>query len=255
MADTRLFPAGGYRYLPGVFQYSAGVVAEPGFIIERARLPTPLPLVAGFARIEEHLAAIDRPTQAICACELRSPAPFSETGFVAFNHTYVQTLERWGLYRNGVNPVARTNVAPLVNPPPEVSLYAFSYTVPASANWASFIVAGGGEAVEGEGEYRERLVRYQDLSPAGLLAKVEAVITSMESRLDALGVTWADAMTVNAYTVHDIGTMVPSVFAARGLIPNGLTWQVTRPPVVDIEFEMDVHGPARQIVIRAPEER
>ena len=37
MAEVISFAAGGYRYVKGVFQYSAGVAAEPGFEIERVR--------------------------------------------------------------------------------------------------------------------------------------------------------------------------------------------------------------------------
>ncbi len=249
MAEVIAFPAGGYRYIKGVFQYSAGVAAEPGFAIVRARLRTPLPMLEGFALVEQHLAAIGRPTEAFCACELRSPEPFSEQGFVDFNHEYVKTLERWGLYDNGINPVARTNVCPEYGKPAEPSLFAFSYTVADADALPSFIVAGGGEASEGPGEYRERIVSLGDLSPEGLRAKVRFVIGAMEGRLSALGFGWADAGAPQAYSVHDIGPTVESEFAAAGKIPNGLVWHFARPPIVRIEFEMDVHGPARQIVI------
>ena len=46
---TTVFAAGGYRYIPAVFQYSGGVAAEPGFAIERVRFRTPVPLAQGFA--------------------------------------------------------------------------------------------------------------------------------------------------------------------------------------------------------------
>src|SRR5690606_3285552 len=108
---------GGYRYIKGVFQYSSGVAAQPGFEIERARLLKPLPLVEGFALVEKHLAALGRPTTAFCACELRSAAPFTEQEFVAFNREYVKTLERWGIYKDEQNPVARTNVCPEYDKP------------------------------------------------------------------------------------------------------------------------------------------
>jgi len=85
MAATIAFTAGGYAYIPGVFQYSAGVAALPGFRIERVRFGEPLALARGFDRIAAHLQAAGRPPTAFCACELRSPAPFSEAGFTAFN--------------------------------------------------------------------------------------------------------------------------------------------------------------------------
>ena len=32
---TQIFAPGGYRFIPGVFQYSGGAAAEPGYAIER----------------------------------------------------------------------------------------------------------------------------------------------------------------------------------------------------------------------------
>jgi hypothetical protein len=133
MSETRVFPPGGYRYIPAVFQFSGGVAAEPGFEIERVRLMRPLALGEGFAAIEAHLAAIGRPATAFAQCELRSPEPMSDAGFAEFNRAYVSTLERWGLYREGMNPVARTNVCPMYDPPAAPAMYAFSYTVPAGS--------------------------------------------------------------------------------------------------------------------------
>ena len=89
MTETTIFEPGGYRYLRGVFQYSGGVAAEPGFAVERARFRRALPLEEGFAAIEAYLASRGRPPTAFCACELRSPAPFTEDGFAAFNRIYV----------------------------------------------------------------------------------------------------------------------------------------------------------------------
>ena len=168
MAEVLPFPAGGYRFIKGPFQYSAGVAAEPGFEIERARFRRPVPIEEGFRAIEAYLNARGLAPTAFCACELRSPEPFTEEGFKAFNRVYVGTLERWGLFKNEVNPVARSNVCPELDKPPAPSFHAFSYTVPASAGAPpSFITAGSGEAAEGPGSYRERIVRYGDTSPAG----------------------------------------------------------------------------------------
>src|SRR5438128_3818683 len=110
MSAAREFALGGYRFIPGVFAYSAGVAAVPGDGIERVRFGTPVPLEAGFAQIRDILAAAGRPSTALCACELRSPAPFTEAEFRAFNRGYVGTLAQWGLFENEINPVARSNV-------------------------------------------------------------------------------------------------------------------------------------------------
>ena len=37
MSTVTVFEPGGYRYIPAVFQYSSGVAAEPGYVLERAR--------------------------------------------------------------------------------------------------------------------------------------------------------------------------------------------------------------------------
>ena len=247
MADVRDFADGGYRYIKAVFQYSGGVAALPGFEIERARLVKPVPLDEGFSLIEKHLKAIGRPIKAFAACELRSPAPFTEQGFKDFNVQYSRTLEKWGLWRNGDNPVARTNVCPLYQPPRTPSLYAFSYTVPGKRR--SFIVAGGGEAQEGRPSYRETVVRLGDTSREGMRDKIRYVMTEMELRLSALGFTWADAISTQAYTVHDIGSLIGEEIVKKGAAAGGLSWHFCRPPIVDLEYEMDVRGAASEIAL------
>ena len=42
------FPAGNYRFIPAVFQYSGGVAADPDFEIERVRFDKPVPLADMF---------------------------------------------------------------------------------------------------------------------------------------------------------------------------------------------------------------
>src|ERR1700745_15026 len=98
MIKTVEVPDGGYRFMPGVSQYSCGIAALPGFAVERVRFADPVPLKAGFARIAEILKAAGRPLTSFAACELRSPAPFTEQGFKAFNDIYIVTLRKWGLF-------------------------------------------------------------------------------------------------------------------------------------------------------------
>src|SRR3954452_21654195 len=86
------FPAGNYRFIPAVFQYSSGAAADAGFEVERVRFDQLLPLAQGFARAAEYIRAAGRPLTAFCACELRSPAAFTEDGFRRFNEHYVKTL-------------------------------------------------------------------------------------------------------------------------------------------------------------------
>jgi len=253
MSDVPVFQPGGYRYIKAVFQYSGGAAALPGYEVERARFMRPLPMTEAFAAVEAHLKALGRPTAAFAACELRSPAPFTDQGFFEFNKIYVSTLARWGIYTEGdplLNPVARTNVCPMYDKPAGPSMYAFSYTVPApQSKRGTFIISGGGDARESGPSYRERIVRVGDTSPEGLREKVAFVIAEMERRMDLLGFGWKDAVTAQIYTVQNVGHLVGELLAARGAAEGGVVWYYTRPPVVDLEFEMDVRGAAREIVL------
>ena len=103
------------------------------------------------------------------------PEPFSESGFVDFNRSYVQNLERFGLVRNGVNPVARTNVCPRVRDPAVPSIYAFAYTVPRPPRHDTFVVSGGAEAAEGAGDYHDSIVAFGDVGIDGLRGKLRYV--------------------------------------------------------------------------------
>jgi hypothetical protein len=252
MAETALFEPGGYRYVRGPFQYSSGVAAEPGFAIERVRFARPVPVAEGFQRIEAHLTALARPFTSFCACELRSPAPFTEQGFIDFNRLYVGTLERWGIFKDDENPVARSNVCPAIVPPPEPSFEAFSYTVPATADASgikSFVIAGSAESPEGPGTYEERIIRYGDTSPDAMREKAQYVLGAMEGRMSALGLSWADVNTTQIYTVHNIHGFLADDIVSRGAAPGGVTWYYARPPVEGLEYEMDVRSIPVQMVL------
>jgi hypothetical protein len=236
------FAPGGYRFIPGVFQYSAGVSALPGFRIERIVFQTMLPLSEGFRRIEQIVAAAKRPLTSFCACELRSPAPFNETGFRQFNEGYVAQLARWGIITDALNPVARSNVCPELSPPDEPSLYASCFTSPTSDPRPSFVISGSGEAPEGKPNYHDHIVRRGDCSAAGLREKAGFVLGEMERRLDVLGGRWQDTTAVQVYTVHDLHPFMADEIVARGAASRGLTWHYARPPVVDLEYEMDCRG-------------
>lgn len=251
MAEVLTFAAGGYRYLKGVFQYSAAVAAEPGFELERVRFRRLVSIPEGFRAIEAHLRAIGRPLTAFCACELRSPAPFTEAGFTTFNRQYVTPLTEWRIYDGGVNPVARSNVCPAIGAPAEPSFYAFSYTVAAVAGGGpSFIVAGGAEAPEGKSNYRDHIIRRGDVCPDALREKARFVLTEMERRMGAFNMEWKDATDTQLYTVHDVHPLLADEIVSRGATPGGLTWHYARPPVIDLEFEMDVRSVSRTLVLQ-----
>ncbi|WP_075221472.1 2-amino-5-chloromuconate deaminase CnbZ [Acuticoccus yangtzensis] len=250
MTDTVAMDAGGYDYMPGVFQYSCGVAAQPGFEIKRVRFANPVPLAEGFARAKAHIEAEGRPLTAFCQCELRSPGQFSEDGFRAFNELYCGTLEEWGIYKNGINPVARSNVCPEIDAPATPSFHAFAYTVPSDVA-GTFAIAGSGEVPEGKNNYFDHVVARGDQSPAGMTAKARHVLGEMERRMAAFGKGWADVTAAQVYTVFPIHAFLADELVARGAARHGATWHFARPPIVQLDYEMDTRGVYSESVIPA----
>ncbi|PYM63027.1 MAG: hypothetical protein DMD79_09715 [Candidatus Rokuibacteriota bacterium] len=241
--------AGQYRFLPGIEPYSAGVVAGPGTEIVHATLAAPVPWRAGFAQIERHLERLGRPRAALCAVQLRLPAPLPFEGFVDFNRGYRALLSDWGLLVDGQNPIARTNVVPVVGAPAEASLYAFSYTVPAAPGTpATFVVAGSGELRPGFMS-ADGIVRRGEVSAEALRDKAAYVMGVMEERLAGLGMSWAGVSAVSIYTPHPIEPFaVDTVLRPMGpAAVHGLRWFPSRPPIRGLEYEMDARGVCREI--------
>jgi hypothetical protein len=71
----------------------------------------------------------------------------------------------------------------------------------------------------------------------------------MERRMAALGVGWADATATQVYTVHDIHPFLAEELGRRGAISGGLTWHFCRPPIQGLDYEMDVRGLSRELII------
>ena len=247
MSPVLVFEPGGYAFQRGGVPYSAGVIAMPGFAIVRTRFMRPLPVNQAFNAIAGHLKSQGRPLAALCGAELRSPQPFTLAGFQGFNRDYVAVLTDWGLVRDGLNPVARSNVCPLFDAPSEPGFHAFSYTVPAADTRPSFVVAGSGEWPE-QLPFPAGIVARGDVSPAGMAAKIAYVLQTMRSRCEGLGADWTAVSAAHIYTGHDIHRFLASHFAASGLLRNGLDWQVCAPPILELEFEMDVRRVAYELL-------
>lgn len=237
-------PQGNYRFLPGIAPYSCGAVSSPGFEIVFVTFRQPLGYQLGFARVADFLKTAGRPKAALCSVSLRSPRPYSFRGFSEFNAQYETILKSWGVHVNGVNPVARTNVAPVINPPSEPVLYGFAFTRPCPADQPqTFVVAGAGELPEGILN-REGIVALGDTSANGLSIKAQFVLDLMDSRLKGLEVAWPMASFVNVYTAHSLTDLVPKVVLSRigPAAIHGVHWHYSRPPIDEIEYEMDVRG-------------
>ena len=241
---------GNYRFLPGIAPFSSGAVAMPGWQVVHATLRRPLPWRKGFELIDAHLADQRRPRAALCAIELRIPAALTPDGFDGFNAGYQALLKEWALLVDGQNPIARTNVAPVVGAPDEASLYGFAYTAPGGPTTPTFVVAGSGETRRSERGAVE-LVRGGESTPAAMGEKATYVLGVMRDRLHGLGGDWADVTAINVYTAHPIEPFLADTIL-RGIGPaavHGVTWHLSRPPIVDIEFEMDVRGVAQRLFV------
>ncbi|HEY0358334.1 MAG TPA: hypothetical protein VGD11_07110 [Mycobacteriales bacterium] len=231
---------GTYRYLPAIPPYSSGVAAEPGHEIVGLRFEAPPPVAEGFARLDEVCAARGLAPAALVGFELRSPAPFAFGAFDEFNEVYRALLDERGLLEGGVNPIARTNVVPVLSAPPEpVLLSAFVVREASGPGGTDFVVAGGGE-LDGPLD-PARITARGDTSPTGLTRKAVHVVEEMRRRLAGLGHSpWSPTL-VDVYTEHEIPGLADLLLdrlpAAR---QYGFVRWVTRPPLVEIEFEMDL---------------
>ena len=111
--------------------------------------------------------------------ELRIPAALTPAGFDEFNRPYIERLTAWGVMVDGLNPVARTNVAPASSPIAEPSMYGFYYTVPAvGAARPAFVLAGVPEVASREGGKRE-VVAAGDVSLEGLRRKTACIMEAL----------------------------------------------------------------------------
>lgn len=239
----------GYRFIPGAMQYSGGVAAEPGHRLVHVRFARVMPMQAGWRAIAAWLAAQGAKPSAFVACELRSPAPFTDQGFLEFNTGYHAVLKEWGvLSPEGHNPVARSNVCPAIDPPAEPGFFAFTACLPGASG--GFVASGSGEAREGPGTYAERTIALGDTSEAGMRAKCHWVLGEMERRMGLLGTGWTEATATQVYTVYESLPLLRDLIVPRGAAPHGILWHLARPPVVGLEFEMDVRATAEERVIQ-----
>ncbi len=242
-------PAGGFAFIPGIDPYSSGVIAADGFEIIHVTLQHPVPYRHGFELLDAHLRAAGRPRAALCAVELRSPAPFTRSGFVRFNAGYCELLREWSLLVDGANPVARTNVAPTHAVPVEEALFGFAYTVPAPDAGRTFVVAGAGE-LRGGPLLDAAVIRPGETSPAAMREKAGYVLKALQRRLEALGVGWAAVTTTDLYTAESLDSVSETVLEVIGPAAlAGLRWYPSRPPIDELAFEMDCRGVRQERIL------
>ena len=242
-------PTGNYRFIPGITAFSSGVIAGPGHQIVHATLGAPLPWREGFTRIRAHLREQGRQGTALCGIELRSPAPFTFDGFAKFNEGYRAVLAEWGILVGDDNPIPRTNVAPVFAAPAEPSLYAFAYTIPGATPVPTFVVAGAGEMGD-RTQGADGIVRKGETSPDAMKEKARFVMGIMQDRMRTLGADWARATTIDVYAAYPIFGFLEDILKPAGPAAiHGLRWFPSRPPIQGLEFEVDLRGVARELVL------
>ncbi len=245
---------GDYKFVRGYgAPFSSGALANSGFEIVHATFKPLVRLADGYGLIERHMREASRPINAVCGIELRIPAPLTPAGFDEFNSGYIERLAAWGVMVDGLNPVARTNVAPASSPLAEPSLYGFCYTIPAvGAGRPAFVLAGVPEVVSREGGKRE-VVAAADVSLEGLRRKNACILEALGGLLREMKLGWSEASAVNLYTVHDMHPLFATdLLPALGTAAyRGIRWHYARPPVIGLELEIDGYA-ARQELVLAP---
>jgi hypothetical protein len=251
VVNSQQHPSGGYRFLPAIKPYSAGVRASEGHGIRHVTFRRPPAWRDGFAAIAAHLTEVGRPSTSLCSIELRSPEPHSFAGFGEFNTGYRDLLGEWGLLVDDVNPVARTNVAPLVGPPSTTALYGFGYTVATDEPAPSFVIAGAGDLHDQADLSDGSIVRPADDSTDAWTQRIGQVMEQMATRMASLSVGWDDVTVVNVYTVGPLGNHVEADLLSHigQAAAHGIRWHVSHPPIIGLTFEMDVRSTAEEIWI------
>ena len=249
---------GGYSFLSGSATYSSGAIALEGYVMVRATFFRPVPVAQAFEQIEKYLSSIGRPMTAVAGLELRSPKPFTFESFGGFNQTYIALLKRYGLHLDGKGMATRSNLAPepLDVAPSEPAIYAFTYTMPGTSSRPQFVASGSGElqpaskGVAG-GTPRDLIVRLGETSPDAMKEKAIYCMNAVADELKGLGVSWADCTGVNIYTVYGVdGYVLEDIIKPIGATSiHGVHWYFTRPPIEEIEFEVDARGVSQEIIL------
>ncbi|MEX1021192.1 MAG: hypothetical protein WDZ49_16145 [Litorilinea sp.] len=257
--ELQQHPRGNYHFLTGIAPYSSAVIADPGYTLARFEFPQPVPYQTGFARIAALLEQLGRPRQALCAVELRIPEPLPFQGFIDFNQEYCTTLQEWDIYVDGVNPVARTNVAPGIEGVYTASTHAFTLTLPTAQHLplagvvrpVTFVVAGAGDLRDQADLSTAAIVRPNDTSPDAMRVKAETVLDVMEARLAGIGCHWNQVAQANVYTVEPLDSIMQSHLLPRlgTAAIQGVNWYYSRPPIAGLAYEMDLRSVGMELRI------
>jgi hypothetical protein len=73
----------------------------------------------------------------------------------------------------------------------------------------------------------------------------------MSGRLKGLGASWDEVTATEIYTIYNIHSyLVREILTPMGKgRDHGATWHFARPPIVSIEYEMDLRGVRRELIL------
>ena len=97
----------------------------------------------------------------------------------------------------------------------------------------------------------EGIVRHGETSAAAMREKAAHVMGTMQARLQGLGGAWSDVSAIDIYTAQPIEPfLTETVLTPAGPAAiHGVRWFPSCPPVIGLEYEMDLHGVIREIMV------
>ena len=244
-----LHPNKKFSYIPAISAYSSGVVPSPNYCLVGLRFNEPLNFLSALKYLDEYLPTVNLDPLNIVSFEFRSPQPFSFAGFDDFNTVYFNELGRRKLLIDQINPIARTNVSPALAHLAEPVLFGLHVLKEASQLNNDFVVAGSGE-VKGPLDPKNIIAR-GDLSQRGLEEKVNVVLEEMLNRLLLLKEKYVEPTEINVYTVHQIPNLIDIINDhLPGLAKCSVHLWKCAPPILEVEFEMDLRALSNQLLIQ-----
>ncbi|HZP87786.1 MAG TPA: hypothetical protein VFB54_13305 [Burkholderiales bacterium] len=237
---------GGLRVLPAGGVFCGGVLATEGHEIVHALLHPWLPLAEGWAFVDAHLKAANRPAQALCGMELRTPEQLTVEAFRAFNAPYIEQLRKRALTIGNYSAVCRTNVVPASEPPKEAMLHAFSYSVPSTTKVRTFCISGTADI-----DARGKAVAEGDVSPAGMRARASHCLDQVGERLAQLDLEWPQVTHIDLCIGRDPGDLMRELIlpSLKGAASRGVRIHHARPPLIGTEVELECRGVLREVIL------
>jgi hypothetical protein len=246
--DLNIHPNNKFSYIPAINAYSSGVAPLKGFKLVGIRFDKPTIFSDSLKILANYLPKINLDMSNIVSFEFRSPMPFSFNGFSDFNKQYYDQLGKLELLINDINPIARTNVSPLFTEIKEPVLFGLHVLSETSETNQDFVVAGSGE-VKGDLDPKNIIAR-ADLTQKGVEQKVLFVLEEMKQRLFTLKGKYIEPTEINVYTVHEIPNLINIINEyLPGLAKSSIHVWKCAPPILEVEFEMDLRRLSNQVLI------